>query len=544
MTGKWTTSEGLRRLLGELVGVPSVTGSAAEVELAGKIAGQLRELPYFQAHPEQVALHPTGDGRYFVTALVKQSPEARKTVVLVSHFDVVDVQDYGDYRELAFSMEAITETFYAHMERLPEPVQLDMAQREWVFGRGSMDMKCGLAMHMALIERAGLGEFDGNVLLLTVPDEEVNSVGMRAAVPKLVEWADTYGLEYQAVLNSEPMFNTEPGDDRNFIYTGSIGKVLPGFFCVGKETHVGEPLSGLNANLMTSCVTCEMELATEFYQRYGEEVTPPPTTLVQKDLKTEYNVQVSHRGVALYNLFVLNQPLDELMQALRQTAERAAQKIADTHAARSRAYAEVSGAEAHAFTVRVLTFAELVEEAVRLHGQEKVDVVQAGVLGKGTARDDRDVTIELVDAVTAMCRELGPMIVVFFAPPFYPAVNASEHPRIQRVLPQVLEYAKREHDVAFETVHYFAGISDLSYVGLQYPMESLTDLVANMPLWERGYSLPLQELQALDVPVLNLGPVGRDAHKWTERLQTEFAFEKLPAMLRQAVRLLLEDGDL
>ena len=45
-------------------------------------------------------------------------------------------------------------------------------------GRGTMDMKCGLALQMAMIEQACEERFDGNVLLLAVPDEEVNSVGM------------------------------------------------------------------------------------------------------------------------------------------------------------------------------------------------------------------------------------------------------------------------------------------------------------------------------------------------------------------------------
>ncbi|WP_038090616.1 M20/M25/M40 family metallo-hydrolase [Tumebacillus flagellatus] len=543
MTGtvKWTSPAGVRRLLEELVAVPSVTGSPAEVDLAKRIVENLHELPYFQQHPEQAALHPTGDGRFFVTALVKNSPDTRKTVVLVSHFDVVDVQDFGEWKEQAFAADALSKQFYAHQDRLPESVKLDMANGEWMFGRGTMDMKCGLALHMSLIERACQGEFDGNLLLLTVPDEEVNSVGMRAAVPKLLELAQTYGLDYQAVLNSEPMFNTEAGDDRKFVYTGSIGKILPGFFCVGKETHVGEPLSGLNANVMTSMVTCEMELATEFCQSYGNELTPPPTTLVQKDLKTEYNVQVSHRGVALYNLFVLNQPLGEIMQNLQLAAQRAAKKIAALHASRSQAYGKRSATAAHTFEVKVLTFAELIEHAVRLHGRERVEAVQASVLGQAGAEDDRAATIDLVDAITGMCRTLGPMIVLFFAPPFYPAVNASEHPRIQRVLPELLAYAEREYGIAFETINYFAGISDLSYVGLQYPMESLTGLIANMPLWDRGYSLPLKELQVLDVPVLNVGPLGRDAHKWTERLHTEFAFETLPVLLRHTVNLLLKE---
>jgi len=541
MAEKWVSKEGLRGLLGELVAVPSVTGSPAEVDIAKKVVGMLRELSYFQEHPEQVDLHPTADGRFLVTALVKKTPDTRKTVVLVSHFDVVDVQDYGEWKEQAFDAERLTEQFYKGKHCLPAEVQLDMANSDWLFGRGTMDMKCGLALHMSLIEQACRGEFDGNLLLLTVPDEEVNSIGMRAAVPKLLEVADTYGLDYQVVLNSEPMFNTVAGDDRKFVYTGTIGKILPGFFCVGKETHVGEPLSGLNANVMTSFLTCEMELSTEFCQRYGNEVTPPPTTLVQKDLKTEYNVQVSHRGVSLYNMFVLNQPLDEIMQTLRQTAERAAQKIVAQHTARSQAYAERSGTEAHPFTVRVLTFAELIEQAVRLHGRERVEEVQASVLTRAERGDDRAKTIELVDAITQLCRELGPMIVLFMAPPFYPARNSSEHPRIERVLPEMLDYAKRECGAEFETVNYFAGICDLSYVGLQYSMESLEELVANMPLWERGYTLPLQDLQRLDVPVFNLGPIGRDAHKWTERLDTKFAFETLPPLLRRTVHLFLQD---
>ena len=46
-------------------------------------------------------------------------------------------------------------------------------------GRGTMDMKSDLALQMAMIEQACEERFDGNVLLLAVPDEEVNSVGMR-----------------------------------------------------------------------------------------------------------------------------------------------------------------------------------------------------------------------------------------------------------------------------------------------------------------------------------------------------------------------------
>jgi arginine utilization protein RocB len=58
-----------------------------------------------------------------------------------------------------------------------------------------------------------------------------------------MKWQTTH---YTLVLNSEPMFPRYPGDQTNYVYTGSIGKILPGFYCYGKETHVGESLAGLN----------------------------------------------------------------------------------------------------------------------------------------------------------------------------------------------------------------------------------------------------------------------------------------------------------
>ena len=83
------------------------------------------------------------------------------------------------------------------------------------------------------------------------------------------------------------------------------------------------------------------------------------------------------------------------------------------------------------------------------------------------------------------------------------------------------------------------GISDLSYVGLQYPLDSMSSLVDNMPLWDKGYSIPLQELEEFDVSVLNMGPVGKDAHQWTERLDVNYAFETLLDMLPKCIEKLL-----
>ena len=139
------------------------------------------------------------------------------------------------WKEDAFNPKKLTSMFYSHKDELPDHVREDIEHGDWLFGRGTMDMKCGLALQMAMIEQACEGRFDGNVLLLAVPDEEVNSVGMRAAVPRLLDLAREHNLDYKTVLNSEPMFSRHPGDQNKYIYTGSIGKVLPVFFATEKR---------------------------------------------------------------------------------------------------------------------------------------------------------------------------------------------------------------------------------------------------------------------------------------------------------------------
>ena len=134
------------------------------------------------------------------------------------------------------------------------------------------------------------------------------------------------------------------------------------------------------------------------------------------------------------------------------------------------------------------------------------------------------------------------MIVLFYAPPFYPAIHSGNHPLIRQTAEELEAYAAQRHGIRLQRQAYFGGISDLSYCGLQYPASSMQPLVANMPLWERGYSIPLQELEAFQVPVLNVGPVGRDAHKWTERLDVEFAFVTLKEMLAHCVERLLTNS--
>ncbi|WP_082084021.1 M20/M25/M40 family metallo-hydrolase [Paenibacillus beijingensis] len=540
---KWQTKEQLTQLLCELVQIPSITGTDGEKEVPPFLAGQLGLLPYFQLHPELLQVHPTEDGRSFITALVRSEPKVRQTIVLLSHFDVVGVEDYADWKPNAFDPKSLTGMLLAQKDRLPAEVQRDIEDGSWLFGRGVMDMKCGLALHMSMIERACHGEFDGNVLLLSVPDEEVGSVGMRAAVPVLLEIADRHGLDFKTVLNSEPMFSRHPGDSNHYIYKGTIGKVLPGFLCYGKETHVGEPLAGLNGNYMASRITCEMELDPSFCETVGSEVTPPPTNLIQYGLKKNYSVQTPHRAVAMFNLFLFEKTAEQLVEPLLSAASRASLRMEEDYRTRAKYFLDKGMQAVPELKIRVMTYKELHQYASRTYGKDKVEQVMDTALHGQKDFDDRESTIALVDSLAALCHELAPMIVLFFAPPYYPAVTWKDDPFTGKVTDEITSYAHKHHHIDLAHQNFFAAISDLSYVGMPNQSSSHRAFADLMPLWEKGYSIPLKELERFVVPVLNLGPVGRDAHKWTERLDIDYAFGTLVDLLQTCIRSIFAASD-
>ncbi|MFC0523044.1 M20/M25/M40 family metallo-hydrolase [Pontibacillus salicampi] len=537
---QWQSKEQLVDLLCSLVEYPSITGSEAEIALVEYLYHKLSERPYFEKNPEHMKLHPLQDGRRLLTALVKQG-ESTETIILLSHFDVVGVEDYGLKKNLAFHPRALTEDYHRYIDELPDAVQADLEHGEWLFGRGTMDMKAGLSVHLSMLEKAMSGEFNGNILLLTVPDEEANSFGMLQALPALQEIKEQENLHYKACLNGEPMFSQYPGDPHNYVYSGSIGKVLPGFFCYGKETHVGEPFAGLNANLMISYIAQELELNETFIETVGNETTPPPVSLMQRDLKEEYSVQTPQAAVSMYNVLYLKQSIDDINEKLMQAAHRASGRITKHYQHKAEAFhKEKPGLEFPEMDVRVLMYDELVEEAVSRFGLHEVER-RENLLINQREKGDREFSTLLVHELASLCKDLAPMIVLFYSPPFYPAVSSKGDAYIQRTLTRVKEYTKEHYQVELKEIEFFPGLSDLSFIGPATSSASLHTLMENMPLKGKGYDLSEQLLQTLQMPILNVGPRGKDPHQWTERLELKYSFEYLPHIVTDTIHFLLKN---
>ncbi|HET7579529.1 MAG TPA: M20/M25/M40 family metallo-hydrolase [Bacillales bacterium] len=535
----WQTKEELTELLTNLVEHASVTGSSEEIAISEYLQIRLRELSYFQENPDHLQLHPTSDGRKFLTALVKRGL-AKKTVVMLSHFDVVDVEDYGDWKNLAFRPLDLTNEINRNIEVMPDEVREDIESGDWLFGRGTMDMKAGASLQMSMLEKASEGEFDGNLLMLSVPDEEANSTGMIEAVEVLLDWAKKYELDYQAVLNSEPVFTRYPGDRNLYVYSGSVGKVLPGFFCYGRETHVGEPFAGLNANNMVAQLTQALELNTDFCEIVAGEVTPPPTNLMQKDLKEEYSTQIPHTAVTNFNILTMERPLDQLNDHLLKVAKDTAAQMEKDYYQKAKQYAEWQPFDPVDFQINIYTYDELLDMAEDAYGKDEIERRQAYISANYKELGDRDLSSRLVSDLAALCKDKAPMIVLFYNPPFYPAVSSRDNEHIQKVIEKVTRYSEEHYQISLKHQRFFAGLSDLSFTGLQLSLDDLNPLMTNMPLYGNGYDLPFDALRELNLPVMNLGPLGRDPHRWTERLELDYSFGTLHDTLSYTIGELLK----
>jgi len=530
-------------LLLQLTPFQSISESAGEGEIARFIHSKLAAHPYFQANPDFLRLVPLDapNSPAVVAALVRGRGEG--TVMLMNHHDVVDVEDYGTLKNMAFDPVELTRSL--DPATLPEAARIDLLSGDWVFGRGTMDMLYGTAIQMVMtMDYAdAVQDLPGNILFISVPDEENNSLGMRHAITIIRQLQKQYGLNFAAALNCEPHGYSNGG---HVIQTGSDGKLLPLIYCFGKETHAGALYGGLNAHLLLAEVTRMLELNPGFSDTCAGAVTLPPTVLRAGDMKQGYNVSTPAAAWAYFNVFTLAATPADILIKLERLCQQAAKNAMERLHLSMQAWGKLVDSQLTTppWQPRVLTFAQLWEECVQAHGLEFtkiIDELAAKLQSQGF--DLQRLTLELVHEIHRHCPDRDPKIVIALAPPFYPPVrNRRETEKELQVMEAVadLQAFSQNLGLRLDQEEYHRGISDLSYCMLQDAQAVVDTVRENCPAWDRVYHLPLGDLAQIDAPALNMGPWGRDVHKSTERIHYPFATQVLPQLLEQLVQKLLK----
>lgn len=299
----------VKRITEEMVAIPSINKEPeGETKVAKYVYDYYMSLDYFRENPERVKMFKTKNDfvdRHSTYAYVKGTKgNSGRTVILIGHIDTVGVDDFGTIREYAFKCrelpEKLKETF-----KLSREVIDDIESGEYMFGRGALDMKSGVAGHMYLVKYFSEHpeELDGNIIAIAECDEEDNSKGIITALDELVELKKKEGFEYIACINADYSTNYSPGDENRYIYYGSIGKLLPCFAAFGKEAHVGQAFSAFDPNLLIAEITRKMSLNTDLCDIAQGEVAIPPISLKQTDTKGPYTVQTALTAFSYFNFF-------------------------------------------------------------------------------------------------------------------------------------------------------------------------------------------------------------------------------------------------
>ena len=541
--------ENIYKNLLKLVEVPSVSGTLQEVLGAYKIQELLYEIPYFNLHRDEVKLIPLENdpfGRYIVSAYLDLEPSCQETVILTGHYDVVDVEEYGHLIDKAYNVEEITSCI--NQMPLDRDSQKDFESGEWLFGRGTADMKYGHALCIELLRHfSEQGGIKGKLLYVAVCGEETNSEGMLRAVPFFNKLAEEKNLKYSAFLLTECyMMDDQANDSNRYIHYGASGKIMPMFFFVGEATHAGEPFLGFDPNLTATEVYREMEFNVDFCQQNHGQTTPPPVCLKYQNLKNTYSVSTPLYSAAYYNIITIHMNPEEVLNKLMEIGQKAFDNALKFMNEKADNYEKITGERpvTYPYTSCIKTFYDIYNEVKKNYNGNLDDYIKSYAVKLMEEKVEiQEICIRIVKKVYELYKDKKPMIIVSIIPPYYPDVymdkTEKDADNLLSCVEDIIQYAKDEYDETLKMKDYFMGISDMCYTNLSKDM-NFDKMFENIVGVNSIYQFPMEDLKKFSVPGIVLGGYGKDFHKHTERIHKDYNFNILPDLYVQLIKKLLK----
>jgi len=521
-----------------LVTINSVSPGSGEIVLADAIISILQEDNLANSYQLCETVPITHD-RYQRTNAIAYLPGVRPEVlILLGHFDTVGITDYGSLESLATQPSLLSE----HWAELMDGTPLDDPENWW-FGRGAVDMKSGVAINIAIMRYFAQRQRDHgeppplSLLLLATPDEETESVGAMAGITWLAEQRRQRQLRYVGLINTDYISPRFPGDTERPIYSGTVGKLLPLFYVVGKAAHVGEPYAGIDANLLCAELVRDLCMNPALTDHVGDERTAPPVTLHQSDLKTTYNVQTPFAAWFYLNILTMTTTPAEALARLCTISQAALDRVLQRLVNQFSQQAMGQNVPQHLLNANVFTFADLYAATC-----ERVGIEVAAKLiiePQITEGDSRTATLRVIERLWQHSGQHGPAAVIAFAPPYYPHIPEHDTPFLQAIR----AVAERHQPEGIVLRQFFPCLSDLSYMQID-PELDVTVMTANMPLWtdgipqleQWGYSVPFTAIEAAAIEgIANIGVYGQGAHQRDERVYMPYSFRVAPQLVYEAI---------
>ncbi|XEC97540.1 M20/M25/M40 family metallo-hydrolase [Paenibacillus tarimensis] len=534
-----------------LVRIKSIVNTTGEKEIAQTLYSLIASLPYFQQNPSYLIKAQTVDDdveRYNVMAFVKGTKLASSnTVILMGHIDTVGIDDYSQLESLACEPDELKEALVS--EDLPDEIRQHLESEEWLFGRGALDMKSGVAGHFYLLKYYSEHpeQLAGNLVFLAECDEEDRSHGILSALKQLKAWKEEHQFDYIAAVNADFVAPRYPGDPNRYIYKGTVGKLLPAFYIVGTETHAGACFEGLDPNWIAAELTRQLNYNPELCNEAFGELTVPPVSLKQTDLKPAYSVQTALSAYVYFNMLIYSWTPMEVLEKLKRQAEIAFDNALTAFEQRYRDYCKRSGEPVRDMTWRpnVFTYEEMDRLLLHDHGESyerHMELFKEQLL-LDSSLDLRMFAMRVVEEAWKWMKDKSPAIVLFFASLYSPRVELTgKNPKEERLIEALDEAVRSIQDMYEHPIRvkpFFPYISDMSFISISDDEEAIAKETANNPAWNSKLSVNYQDIRDLDVPVINIGPYGFDAHKKYERTEVNYSLYIVPNLTNRVIRRLL-----
>ncbi|HMS00222.1 MAG TPA: M20/M25/M40 family metallo-hydrolase [Anaerolineales bacterium] len=561
----------------------SIASVSPDVEAENRCAEKIHEL--LAVDSLSPTFWDTDDGRKNVACLLKSDNpnNTGRTIVLMSHFDTVGIEDFARFGDsnIAFQPEELAKVMRAAVERKDsltaseKSTLIALQSGEWMFGRGSVDMKSGVAINIALMRefsrkqgngKRWIDELAGNLLFLSCPDEEAESAGILAAVPELLKLREQEALNYLGVINTDYTAPRDTDENQRYIYSGTVGKLLPSFYILGARTHVGEIYRGVDASHIAAELVSRINLNPEWIDTWqgslgGEvitEVAPPPVALHMRDLKPSYNVETAGEAFVYFNWLTLKMTVGQAMHKMKEIARASLEAVSKRQEESFKSFSSQGGQAQvppewiSSALDNVLGYDRLYEIAARQWKMQTRKISFNDMLKEKTekffseAQDGRQLSRMIVAELTKVAQISGPAVILFFSPPYYPSARPQENE-----LTLAVKSALGRSNEKIQFRGFYPYISDLSYVRLDEGFEA-GFLKNNMPLFglddgngKLYYPLverTLVDIRALNCPVVNIGPFGNDAHGLYERVHMPYSFVTVPQIISETIISTLKEA--
>ena len=546
-------SSKIKALLYDYMKIETFTGTANERLVEDFFVKHFENIPYFKEHPDYWGLYKIeGDvfDRSVCWAMVKGSENPENAVVLIHHYDVVGIEDFKTLKDYAFSPDLLAEELLKNQEMLNQEAREDLLSGDYIFGKGGCDMKAGGSIQYSLLEEYSKTlDLPGTVIVISVPDEENLSAGMRGAAVLLSELKKAHGFNYKLMINSEPHQRKNP--EKGIYSLGSVGKLLPFVYVRGYMSHAGKAFEGLNPDNIMAEVIRRTELNMDLSDAFGNECSPPPTWLNVKDSKALYDVSMPLSAFGCLSVLTLTSTPSEILEKIKTICEESFDKIIKEMNASYLEFRRRRGEkeESLPWEVCVNTFSDLMKEAEDSCGNSFDELYQSKfneVKEKFHSGEYSiiDSNFKLVEFLLELVEDTRPRIIYGLVPPYYPCTSNIEYEKndekIKNLTDVLNEFTFKEFNQIYDREYFFTGISDLSYVSMSDPETVRHSIEKSMPLFGELYDIPFEEIHDISMPMINIGPWGKDFHKLTERVLKEDTLVRTPRILNHAIEFILD----